>query len=191
MAAKRKDGKALDEVLDEVLDDLKKEDTTHGEGGDEVPVVEGELIGSDEGDRRSDEDAEHEIVHKGERFPRNLFIIPLKNFVIFPGLVMPIQLSNPKALETLKQARSQSEYLGFLALEDPDREPEVGADLFTVGTMVKVVKTINMPGDEVNVPGPGDATLSGGQVPPGEALLHRQGSSTSKRWWTRTTRPWL
>jgi ATP-dependent Lon protease len=123
------------------------------EEGDEI--LEGDLLdGSEQEGVALDEDeleSHHQIVPSQERFPQNLFIIPLKNFVIFPGLVMPVQLSHPRALQTLEQAKTQSEYLGFLALRNPDMEPEEPEDLFKVGTMVKIAKTIKLPNDEVNV----------------------------------------
>ncbi|MHC4945597.1 MAG: endopeptidase La, partial [Planctomycetota bacterium] len=101
--------------------------------------------------RAQEGEGDHEIIESAERFPQNLFIIPLKNFVIFPALVMPIQLGNPKALKTLKQAQSQSDYIGFLCLQHPDIDPSEPNDLFDVGTMCKVVKTLNLPDNQVNV----------------------------------------
>ncbi len=100
------------------------------------------IIDGDEVDRETDQ---HEIVPRKEKYPANLFIVPLKEFVVFPGLMMPIQLSTPRAQKTVEQARSQSEYLGFLTTRDPGLDADEPSDLFQIGTLVRVAKVLTLP----------------------------------------------
>jgi len=148
--------KAKKKRISKEIEGSEGEDLDRGEPSESVKIVEGELLDGEFDDLASDSkedrlESEHEIVPKKERQPQSIFIIPLKNFVIFPGLMMPIQLSNPKALKTLEQSKSQSEYLGFLALRKPEEEPSDPEDLFEIGTMVKIMKTIKLPDDEISI----------------------------------------
>lgn len=86
-----------------------------------------------------------ELVPREEKYPQNLFIIPLKDFVVFPGLMMPIQLSTQRAQKTVEQAGSQSEYIGFLTTRETDLEANEPSDLFQIGTLVRVAKTLTLP----------------------------------------------
>jgi ATP-dependent Lon protease len=124
------------------LDVEEGENTPGDPEGEEADDLKVELIGgTDAGD-----DAESSVpVRRGEKFPNNLFIVPLKDFVVFPGLMMPIQLSTDRARKTVEQARTQSEYLGFLTTRDPNLDPSESEDLFPVGTLVRVAKVLNLP----------------------------------------------
>ena len=86
-----------------------------------------------------------DIIPREEKYPQSLFIVPLKDFVVFPGLMMPIQLSTQRAQKTVEQAASQSEYLGFLSTRDAELEAYEPSVLFHVGTLVRVAKTLSLP----------------------------------------------
>jgi len=116
--------------------------------GEDNAILEAEKIDAEEGGKLDDG---FEIVPRGEKLPTNLFIIPLKDFVVFPGLMMPIQLSTERAQKTVEQARTQSEYIGFLTSKDADRDPEDEADLFKTGTLARVAKVLNLPDGTVSI----------------------------------------
>ncbi|MDR2907931.1 MAG: LON peptidase substrate-binding domain-containing protein, partial [Bacteroidales bacterium] len=85
---------------------------------------------------------------KKETVPETLPILPLRNTVLYPGIVMPITLGRNKAKELIKKLQGEKQYLGVVSQRDKqlDKEP-VPADLYDVATMGVVMQTIQMPDD--------------------------------------------
>lgn len=78
-------------------------------------------------------------------------ILAIRNTVIFPVLAFPINVGREKSLEAVERALQGDKLLGIVAQQDAKNEdPEVG-DLFTTGTVVKILKSVKMPGNKLNV----------------------------------------
>ena len=118
------------------------------EGGGRENTVAVERLPGEDGAKGEDS---HQLVPREEKFPGNLFIIPLKDFVVLPGIMMPIQLSTQRAQKTVEQARAHSEYLGFLTLKNSDLDPDEPEDLFETGTLVRVAKVLNLPDGSISI----------------------------------------
>jgi ATP-dependent Lon protease len=77
--------------------------------------------------------------------PELLPILPLRGNVFFPGVITPITAGREKSIKLIKTAYKNRQIIGIVAqksisVEDPDN-----SDLYKVGTLAKVVKTLNMP----------------------------------------------
>lgn len=77
--------------------------------------------------------------------PELLPILPLRGNVFFPGMITPITAGREKSIKLIKTAYKNRQIIGIVAqksisVEDPDN-----SDLYKVGTLAKVVKTLNMP----------------------------------------------
>lgn len=77
--------------------------------------------------------------------PELLPILPLRGNVFFPGVITPITAGREKSIKLIKTAYKSRQIIGIVAqksisVEDPDN-----SDLYKVGTLAKVVKTLNMP----------------------------------------------
>ncbi len=77
--------------------------------------------------------------------PELLPILPLRGNVFFPGVITPITAGREKSIKLIKTAYKNRQIIGVVAqksisVEDPDN-----SDLYKVGTLAKVVKTLNMP----------------------------------------------
>jgi len=80
-----------------------------------------------------------------ENFPDELPILPLRNAVLFPGVVIPISVAREKSLKLLKEANAGNRLIGAVAQIDiMMEEPEV-KDLYKVGTVAKILKILEMP----------------------------------------------
>jgi ATP-dependent Lon protease len=78
-------------------------------------------------------------------FPDELPILPLRNTVLFPGVVIPITVGRDKSIKAVTDAYKADKLVGVVAQKDSSiEEPEVG-DLETIGTVAKLVKLIKMP----------------------------------------------
>jgi len=83
--------------------------------------------------------------------PETLPILPLRNTVLFPGVVIPITVGRDKSIRLVKEAYKNNTSIGVVAQRDTTIEdPEIG-DLNRVGTMASIVKILNMPDDTTSV----------------------------------------
>ncbi|MDR1951881.1 MAG: endopeptidase La [Bacteroidales bacterium] len=89
---------------------------------------------------------------KNEPVPKTLPILPLRNTVLYPGIVMPITVGRDKAKELIKNLHGKKQYLGVVAQRDKNLDKEINFEnLFDVATMGVVVQTIQMPDDSTMV----------------------------------------
>lgn len=77
--------------------------------------------------------------------PENLPILPLKNTVLFPGVVIPITVGRDRSLELVKQAYETHRTIGIITQRNKDQEDPEPADLYEIGTVAQILKLIKMP----------------------------------------------
>ncbi len=76
--------------------------------------------------------------------PDLLPILPLKNTVLFPGVVLPITVGRDKSIQAVKAAYNSDKLIGVVAQKNGNIEDPTPADLCQVGTVAKIVKMIKM-----------------------------------------------
>jgi ATP-dependent Lon protease len=81
----------------------------------------------------------------GEKLPEQLGILPLRNTVLFPGVVVPVTVSRKKAMRLVKKAYKGNRILGVVAQKNPQEDEPVAANLYNVGTIAQILKMITMP----------------------------------------------
>lgn len=79
-----------------------------------------------------------------ENLPDELLILPIKNAVLFPGVVMPITVSRTKSVKLVKKAYKGNRTIGVIAQSKKTDEPGFD-DLFKVGTIAKILKMLVLP----------------------------------------------
>ena len=77
--------------------------------------------------------------------PESLPILPLKNTVLFPGVVVPITVGRDRSLALVKEAYADSKIIGVVTQKNEDVEEPVYEDLNLVGTVAQILKLIKMP----------------------------------------------
>lgn len=77
----------------------------------------------------------------GEDIP----ILPLRNTVVFPGVVTPITAGRDKSVKLINDAQKGNRIIGVLAQKDPDVENPGPADVHSVGTLAKIIRIFKMP----------------------------------------------
>ena len=88
---------------------------------------------------------EDEEIMNAEVIPDKLPILPLRNTVLFPGVVIPITVGRDKSIKLIKDAYKGSKLIGVVAQKDKDQEDPTFTDLFTIGTVAYILKTLQMP----------------------------------------------
>ncbi len=74
-----------------------------------------------------------------------LIIIPVRNTVLFPGVVMPITIGRPKSIAAAQQAVREQRPIGILLQRDAELSEPGPDDLYRVGTMANIVRYITGP----------------------------------------------
>lgn len=77
--------------------------------------------------------------------PEILPILPIRNTVLFPGVVFPITVGRDKSIKLIKDANKGDKTIGVFSQINPDTEEPTIKDLNTVGTMAQIIKILRMP----------------------------------------------
>ena len=77
--------------------------------------------------------------------PEELPILPVKNTVLFPGVVLPITVGRSKSIKLVKKAYRGDRIIGVVAQKNDQKEEPKASDLHSVGTIAKIVKLLVLP----------------------------------------------
>jgi ATP-dependent Lon protease len=77
--------------------------------------------------------------------PKELPVLPLRNTVLFPGVVLPITVGRDKSIKAVNDAYKSDKLIGVLAQKDSSIEDPGVTDLEDVGTVARIIKLIKMP----------------------------------------------
>ena len=83
--------------------------------------------------------------------PSEVPILPVRNIVLFPGVVVPIIISRESSMKLVRKAEKKDSLIGIVCQKDPDVEMPVAGDLFSTGVFAKVVKQLTLPNGMVTV----------------------------------------
>jgi ATP-dependent Lon protease len=89
--------------------------------------------------------AEDEEQINAEKVPDSLPILPLRNTVLFPGVVIPITVGRDKSIKLIKDSYRGDRIIGAVAQKDADVDDPSFEDLHNVGTVAYIIKTLQMP----------------------------------------------
>ncbi|WP_407527228.1 endopeptidase La [Lacibacter sp. MH-610] len=72
-------------------------------------------------------------------------LLPLRNTVLFPGVVLPITVGRDKSIQAVNEAYKDQKLIGVVAQKDSNVEDPAVTDLEDIGTVAKIIKLIKMP----------------------------------------------
>ena len=80
-----------------------------------------------------------------EKTPKYLPILPLRNTVLFPGVIIPITIGRDRSIKLIKETYKGNKIIGVLSQKDPSIEVPMVEDLNKVGTVAHILKMLRMP----------------------------------------------
>ena len=86
-----------------------------------------------------------------EEMPNTLAILPLRNTVLFPGVVIPITVGRDKSIKLIKEANNGNKIIGVVAQKDAQVEDPQVDDLNITGTVAKILRVFRMPDGNTTV----------------------------------------
>ena len=88
---------------------------------------------------------EKELLNNDINIPDTLPILPLRNTVLFPGVIIPVNIGRDKSLKLIKYAYKENALIGVIAQKDTNTENPEFDDLFKIGTVASILKILEMP----------------------------------------------
>ena len=89
----------------------------------------------------------HDII-KGKT-PDNLPLLPVRNLVLFPGVVSPILIGRDSSKMVVQKAEKRGDLIGVVCQRDPDVDVPMQEDLYETGVFAKVVKLLSLPNGNI------------------------------------------
>lgn len=94
---------------------------------------------------------EEEELMQAEKLPESLPILPLRNTVLFPGVVIPITVGRDKSIRLIRESYRNDRTIGVVAQIDSTIEDPEEKDLYKVGTVAHLIKLLKMPDGNTTV----------------------------------------
>lgn len=88
---------------------------------------------------------EQESDLKPEDLPEELSILPIKNTVLFPGVVIPITVTRQKSIRLIKKAYQGNRIIGVIAQKNKQAEEPGIEDIYRFGTVARIIKMLVLP----------------------------------------------
>src|ERR1700743_1816599 len=95
--------------------------------------------------------SEDEEEMNNEEVPDTLAILPLRNTVLFPGVVIPITVGRDKSIKLIRDANKGSRMIGVVSQQDVGIEDPTFSQLNQVGTIALIIKMLQMPDGNTTV----------------------------------------
>lgn len=87
---------------------------------------------------------EEDILNK-EAVPKLLPILPLRNNVLYPGVVIPITVGRDKSIKLIEDAYATDKTIGVVSQKKPGIEDPLTSDFHKIGTVAQIIKRLKMP----------------------------------------------
>ncbi len=86
-----------------------------------------------------------------ETLPKSVPILPLRNAVLFPGVVIPISATRDKSVKLIKHANSKNKLIGVVSQKDSSvSDPKIN-DINKIGTVAKILRVLQMPDGNLTI----------------------------------------
>ncbi|HCF04193.1 endopeptidase La [Flavobacterium sp.] len=94
---------------------------------------------------------EDEEEMNNEELPESLPILPLRNMVLFPGVVIPITAGRDKSIKLINDANASGKNIGVVAQKNEEDEDPTKDDIHTVGTVARILRVLKMPDGNITI----------------------------------------
>ena len=94
---------------------------------------------------------EDEEEMNNEALPETLAILPLRNMVLFPGVVIPITAGRDKSIKLINDANAEGKIIGVVAQKNEQDEDPSTDDIHKIGTVARILRVLKMPDGNITV----------------------------------------
>ena len=94
---------------------------------------------------------EDEELINSEEIPTILPILPLRNTVLFPGVVIPISAGRDKSIQLINDANKADKVIGVVAQKNEEIEEPTSEDIYKTGVVAQILRVLKMPDGNITV----------------------------------------
>ncbi len=94
---------------------------------------------------------EDDVENSDEIYPDELPILPIRNAVLFPGVIMPITVGRERSIRLIKQAHRHDKIIGVITQKNSHSDEPEPEELFRIGTVAKILKMLSLPDGNTTV----------------------------------------
>ncbi len=95
--------------------------------------------------------SENTILPINQILPHHLFMVPLTGSPIFPGIFTPLVIEDEEDITVIEAAMERDNLIGLILTKDTEKDGYNPENLYTIGTVAKIVKKINLPDGGLNI----------------------------------------
>ncbi|HEX8639221.1 MAG TPA: LON peptidase substrate-binding domain-containing protein, partial [Pyrinomonadaceae bacterium] len=99
----------------------------------------------------SESASEAEIVESMMQIPSELPVLPLRDIVIYPFMIVPLFVSRDKSIKAVDEALSQNRMIMLVSQKDLDKEEPSQEDLYKVGTVAVIMRMLKLPDGRIRI----------------------------------------
>ncbi|RRN79155.1 endopeptidase La [Pseudoxanthomonas sp. SGD-10] len=103
-------------------------------------------------------------------------VLPLRDVVVFPHMVIPLFVGRDKSMRALEQAMEGDKQILLVAQKSAETDDPQAADLYTVGTLATVLQLLKLPDGTIKVLVEGTARVQVGDIAERDGALHGRGT---------------
>lgn len=94
---------------------------------------------------------EIEMGEAAARVPDTLPVLPLRDSIIFPLMIVPLFVERERSIRAVEYALAESRIIFLVAQRDPDKEEPFGSDLYKIGTAASVLRMMKLPDGRMRI----------------------------------------
>ena len=95
--------------------------------------------------------SEGEVVEPMMQIPSELPVLPLRDIVIYPFMIVPLFVSRDRSIKAVDEALSQNRMIMLVSQKDVDKEEPTQEDLFKVGTVAVIMRMLKLPDGRIRI----------------------------------------
>src|SRR5687768_10698881 len=99
----------------------------------------------------SEKIVEAEIGDPQMQIPSELPVLPLRDIVIYPFMIVPLFVSRDRSIKAVDEALSQNRMIMLVSQKDVDKEEPAQEDLFKVGTVAVIMRMLKLPDGRIRI----------------------------------------
>src|SRR5918998_3798177 len=85
------------------------------------------------------------------QIPNELPVLPLRDIVIYPFMIVPLYVSREKSIRAVDEALGENRMILLASQKDLDKEEPVGEDLYQIGTVAVIMRMLKLPDGRIRI----------------------------------------
>src|SRR3712207_4948118 len=85
------------------------------------------------------------------QIPETLPVLPLRDIVIYPFMIVPLFVSREKSIRAVDEALGENRMILLVSQRDLDKEEPAGADLYQTGTVAVIMRMLKLPDGRIRI----------------------------------------